>query len=95
MFADQGMAGNTTNAWFSQKLPVTMRVAPNIEYSTTYSNYALQSWATTTSITAITQDVCNVDRAVFYTTSTGLTQYRPYSFISTASGAYLGWSAEL
>lgn len=95
MFADQGMAGSTTNAWFSQKLPVTMRIAPTIEYSTTYSNYAIQLWASTVSISAITQDVCNVDRGVFYVTASGLTQYRPYSFISIASGAYLGWSAEL
>lgn len=95
MFAEQGMAGNTTNAWFSQKLPVTMRIAPTIEYSTTYSNYALQYWSATATISAITQDVSNVDRGVFYTTSTGLTQYRPYSFISVAANAYLGWTAEL
>lgn len=97
MLAEQGMAGSTTNAWFSVKFPVVMRTAPSLEYNTTYSVYALQQWSATIAISAITGDVQTMDRGVFYVTASGLTQYRPYSFISApgTTGAYLGWSSEI
>jgi hypothetical protein len=92
-----GYADSTTRAVFPFRLPVTMRIEPNvIEFSAVGINFYGAGQIAVTSVTLDSThagpDVVLLIAAV----SSGLTQYRPYDLSNNNNGAgYIGLSAEL
>ena len=93
-----GYVTSTTLAEAVQPFPVTMRDEPSaLEQSGTAANYQVLtgSGAVTCSSVPIYQTTSQWSALVRYTVASGLTTGQAIIGRSAATGAYLGWSAEL
>ena len=90
----QGAAYSTTGAYGIMNSKVTMRTTPT---SVDYSNIRLTDGTTNFTITGLALWNIGTESAIglLGTGASGLTQFRPYAFNATASGGYVGISAEL
>jgi hypothetical protein len=94
-----GQCYNTTSAYGIVPFPVTMRTLPSaLEQSGTAADYKLTTSAfggsTVTAVPTFNAATQNAGTVVF-TASAVFTAGHATSLVSNASGAYLGWSAEL
>jgi hypothetical protein len=94
-----GQCYNTTSAYGIVPFPVTMRTLPTaLEQSGSATDYKLTTSAfggsTTTTVPTFNAATQNASTVVF-TASAVFTAGHATSLVSSASGAYLGWSAEL
>lgn len=87
---------NSTQAWATVKFPVTLRGTPTLD-SSTGSNYYqwvinnAAQYATSVGLNDVGVDSCTIRN----TSMTGLSGGQAGTFFVNASGAYLGFSAEL
>jgi len=89
-----GIAFSTTAVNGYIKLPVTMRTAP--ASLDTSSNLGVYDGANLISATFVLNSLNTLDIGSVIATSSGLTQWRPYHFVSNNStSSYFGFSAEL
>jgi len=90
-----GIAYSTTAINGYVKFPVTMRTAPYGALDTS-SNLGVYDGANLISATFALNTLNTLDIGSVVATSSGLTQWRPYHFISNNStSSYIGFSAEL
>jgi hypothetical protein len=94
-----GQCYNTTSAYGIVPFPVTMRTLPTaLEQSGSAADYKLTTSAfggsTTTTVPTFNAATQNASTVVF-TASAVFTAGHATSLVSSGSGAYLGWSAEL
>jgi hypothetical protein len=89
-----GSSANTTNAGIIINNPVPMRATPT---SIDFSTVGVTDGVTLTAATNVTADILSpIVSSVLVTVASGLTQFRPYRFLSNNSAsAYFGLSAEL
>jgi hypothetical protein len=90
----QGAAYSTTAVYGIMNAKVTMRTTPT---SVDYSNVRITDAVTNYTITNLALWTLGTENAIglLATGASGLTQYRPYTLGVTASGGYVGISAEL
>lgn len=98
-FAALGMADGTTTSKFPLRLPVTMRTAPSLTFSS-QSGFRLFDFVnasiTTNAISLYASSATNDAVTISASVASGLTQYRPYVLIAPASGtSYIYASSEL
>ncbi len=94
-----GQCYNTTSAYGIVPFPVTMRTLPTaLEQSGTAADYKLTTstfgGSTTTTVPTFNAATQNAATVIF-TAAAVFTAGHATSLVSSASGAYLGWSAEL
>jgi hypothetical protein len=92
-----GMAGNSTQALVSLKLPVTMRVIPtSIDVPSTITWLKLTNYTTTNwTISAIALLDSTFDNLMLYVTSSSMTANQGLILGNNNSGGFIGASAEL
>jgi hypothetical protein len=90
-----GAGFSTTAIRMGVPLPVPMRITPtSVEFSA-ITPYDSAGTAVTAVSAATLTYATPTNGAIDITSLTGAIQYRPYALLSTASTAYLGYSAEL
>ena len=90
-----GAGYSTTAVRIGVPLPVQMRTTPtSVEFSAITPYDAAGGSVTAVSTATLTYATPN-NGALDITGLTGVTQYRPYALLTTASTGYLGYSAEL
>jgi hypothetical protein len=82
-----GYAASTTVAYCTMKLPITMRTLPTLTTAGVAADFRLHDGVTATNCSALPilnpGGTCGADTAsVQFTVASGLTQFRPYSFLA-------------
>jgi hypothetical protein len=88
-----GLAYDTTNTYFSNQLPVTMRTRPS---SIDFSALRLTDGVTTINVTSANLVLSDRNQPLIqFVVASGLTAYRPYLIQQQSTSGYYGLSAEL
>ena len=88
-----GMASSTTSTRIQFSPKMTMRTKPSaVEFAGNYLTDGVTAFTTLSSITL--SDAGPNSLAVVVNVASGLTQFRPYEFVSLNTTDYIAWSAE-
>jgi hypothetical protein len=89
-----GTASSTTSTRIQFPPKVTMRIAPtSLEYAGNYLTDSVNAFTTLSSVTLSNAGANSL--AAVVNVASGLTQFRPYEFVSLNTTDYIAWSAEL
>ena len=91
-----GLASNTTSANINITYPVTMRTAPNVmDYSNLRLDDSISAFTSGTPALESTYATNDKVARIVWSSTSGLTSFRPYFLSANTSAGYLGLSAEL
>jgi hypothetical protein len=91
-----GLASNTTAANINITYPVTMRTAPTtMDYSNLRLDDSISAFTSGTPALESTYATNDKVARIVWSSTSGLTSFRPYFLSQNTSAGYLGLSAEL
>jgi hypothetical protein len=91
-----GLASNTTAANINITYPVTMRTAPTtMDYSNLRLDDSISAFTSGTPALESTYATNDKVARIVWSSTSGLTSFRPYFLSANSSAGYLGLSAEL